>query len=96
MGQFLVTSSSSSTTELEPSSTCPICIDDLPLPKGIELSKVVRIEVFNLGGRLMRALEVELVNGASIDVSDLPTGGYMMKMSDATGKTVAVQRFFKN
>ncbi|MBL7825308.1 MAG: multicopper oxidase domain-containing protein [Saprospiraceae bacterium] len=96
MGQFLVTSSSSSTTELEPSSTCPICIDDLPLPKGIELSKVVRIEVFNLGGRLMRALEAELVNGASIDVSDLPTGGYMMKMSDATGKTVAVQRFFKN
>lgn len=95
MGQFLVTSSSSATNDPAPNSPCPICINALPMPSGVDLSKVVRAEVFDLAGRLMRVHEKGSLGGSSLDVSGLPTGTYLMTMSDAGGKTVAVQRFFK-
>ena len=95
MGQFLVTSPASATGEAAPNSVCPICINSLPMPSGVDFSKVVRAEVFDLAGRLVRVHEKGNLGGSPLDVSGLPTGTYLMKMSDATGKTVAVQRFFK-
>lgn len=95
MGQFLVTSPSTSTTEQQPNAACPICINAMPMPSGVDFSKIVRVEVFDLAGRLMRVHEKGSLGGSSLDVSGLPTGTYLMKMSDATGGTVAVQRFFK-
>lgn len=95
MGQFLVKSSSTATTEQQPNAACPICINALPMPSGVDLSKVVRAEVFDLAGRLVRVHEKGNLGGSLLDVSGLPTGTYLMKMSDAAGKMVAVQRFFK-
>ena len=95
MGQFLVTSPSTSTTEQQPNAVCPICINALPMPSGVDLTKVVRAEVFDLAGRLVRVHEKGNLGGSTLDVSGLPTGTYLMKMSDAAGKMVAVQRFFK-
>ena len=43
----------------------------------------------------MRVHEKGSLGGSSLDVSGLPTGTYLMKMSDSAGGTVAVQRFFK-
>ena len=95
MGQFLVTSPSTSTNEQQPNAACPICINALPMPSGVDFSKVVRAEVFDLAGRLMRVHDKGSLGGSSLDVSGLPTGTYLMKMSDSAGGTVAVQRFFK-
>lgn len=95
MGQFLVTSPSTSTTEQQPNAACPICINAFPVPSGVDFSKVVRAEVFDLAGRLMRVHEKGSLGGSSLDVSGLPTGTYLMKMSDSAGRTVAIQQFFK-
>lgn len=95
MGQFLVTSPLISTSEQQPNAACPICINALPMPPGVDFSKVVRAEVFDLAGRLIRVHEKGSFGGSSLDVSGLPTGTYLMKMSDVAGGTVVVQRFFK-
>lgn len=95
MGQFLVTSPASATNEAATNAVCPICINTLPMPTGVDLSKVVRAEVFDLTGRLVRIHEKGSLGGLSLDVSGLPTGTYLISMSDAMGKTVVVQRFFK-
>ncbi|MFN4254593.1 MAG: multicopper oxidase domain-containing protein [Saprospiraceae bacterium] len=95
MGQFLVKSPSTSTGEPAPNAACQICVNALPMPSGVDLSKVVRAEVFDQAGRLMRVHEKGSLGGQSLDVSGLPTGLYLMKILGAAGKTVAVQRFFK-
>ncbi len=95
MGQFLVTSSSAATDDSVPKRPCPICINSLPIPSGVDLSKVVLAELFDLSGRLMRIHEKGSLGGSVLDVSGLPAGTYLMKMSDLTGKVILVQRFFK-
>jgi bilirubin oxidase len=95
MGQFIVTAPATATEDAPPNSPCPICFNALPMPTGIDLSKAVRAEIFDLTGRLILVHEKGYLSGQTLDISGLPTGTYLMKMSDATGKILAVQRFFK-
>ncbi|MBL7807899.1 MAG: multicopper oxidase domain-containing protein [Saprospiraceae bacterium] len=95
MGQFLVTSPASATDEPAQNDPCPICINALPMPSGVDLSKVIRAEIFDLAGRLVRVHEKGSLGGPTLDVSGLPVGTYLMQLSDNTGKIVAVQRFYK-
>lgn len=95
MGQFLVKAPSTAVQEPASNEFCPICTNILPMPVDIDWSKVGLTEIFDLDGRLMRAYPKSNLSGQVLDVSDLPTGVYLAKMSNATGHVMAVQRFFK-
>lgn len=95
MGQFLVTSSIISTTEQQPNAVCPICINSLPIPSGIDPTTIARADVFDAVGRLMQSRVSTLSGGQSLDVSGLPPGVYFMHMLDRRGQILAVQRFIK-
>jgi len=95
MGQFLVTSPASATGEAQSNGVCPICIGSLPVPTGVDGSKIARADVYDLAGRLMQSHALTLSGGQPIDVSGLPTGIYFMEMRDRDGQVLAVQRFVK-
>ncbi len=95
MGQFLVTSPASATGETQPNGSCPICINSLSVPPGIDPLKIARTDVFDLGGRLMQSRVRTPGGGQPLDVSGLPTGVYFMEMRDREGRVLAVQRFVK-
>lgn len=95
MGQFLVQSASSGTEDLPGGNSCPICVQSLPLPAGIDLQKVASTSIFDLSGKLVLN-ELALPSfGQAFDVSGLPKGVYVLKMLDRNGKLLAVQRFIK-
>lgn len=95
MGQFLVTSPASATGEAQSNGVCPICIGSMPVPSGVDASKIARADVYDLPGRLMQSRALTLSGGQPIDVSGLPTGVYFMEMRDREGQVLAVQRFLK-
>jgi bilirubin oxidase len=95
MGQFLVTSPTTGTNETQANSVCPICINSLPLPSGIDPSKVTSAIIYDLLGRLIQNRVRTLEGGQSLDVSDLPIGVYFLEMRDREGQILAVQRFLK-
>jgi bilirubin oxidase len=94
MGQFIVTGAASATDETQSNSACPICISSVPLPVGVDPSKVASANVFDIAGRLMQS-GVRAAGGQSLDVSGLPKGVYFMEMRDRNGQVLAVQRFLK-
>lgn len=95
MGQFLVSSPTSSTSEAGSGASCPICISSLPLPTDVDLSTAIRAEIYDLAGRLMRVHEKGNLNQQSLDVAGLPSGTYFMNMIDRTGRILITQRFYK-
>lgn len=95
MGQFLVISPASATGEAQANVVCPICIGSMPVPSGVDASKIARTDVYDLAGRLMQSRALTVSGGQQIDVSGLPSGIYFMEMRDRDGWVLAVQRFVK-
>jgi hypothetical protein len=85
-----------STTEPEAESPCQTCFGSLPLPADVDLAKVAQAEIFDLSGRVMKRWAGGFQHSQNdLDISELPTGIYVLQMRDAVGRTVRVIRFFK-
>jgi bilirubin oxidase len=95
MGQFLVTDPSSDTKESQNDSSCPICTNFVALPAGLDFSTIASVDIYHQDGRLALSRSEIRSETTGVDISTLPTGVYLMKLSNATHQTVAVRRFFK-
>ncbi|MDX2135779.1 MAG: hypothetical protein SFV52_13400 [Saprospiraceae bacterium] len=93
--EVLVTSSASTTNEGQPNGSCPVCNNSLPMPTGVDASKIPRADVFDLAGRLMQGGVRTLAGGQSLDVSALPIGVYFLEMRNRDGQILAAQCFVK-
>ncbi len=95
MGQFLVTSPATPTEETPLDAPCPICINSVPMPLGIDPSKIGRTDIFDISGRFMQRNNKENLGGSAVDVSGLPVGVYFLQMCGRDGQVLATQRFIK-
>lgn len=95
MGQFLVTSPATPTEEASLDAPCPICINSVPMPLGIDPSKIGHTDIFDISGRLMQRNNKENLGGSAVDVSGLPVGVYFLQMCGHDGQVLATQRFIK-
>lgn len=95
MGQFLVTSPTSSTEEAQPAGSCPICIGSVPVPQRIDPALVASARIFDLAGRCVQSRSTSLVAGQEVDISGLPSGVYVLELLDREGRSLGVQRFVK-
>lgn len=95
MGQFLVTDPSSDTKESQNDSSCPICTNFVALPAGLDFSTIASVDIYHQDGRLALSRSEIRSETTGVEISTLPTGVYLMKLSNASRQTVAVRRFFK-
>lgn len=86
---------STNTNEAEPVYTCQICSQFFTIPPTVDLVGGIQVEVYDLSGQYITSYGRDDLRQYSIDVTNLPTGVYILRLYETRKDAMKIFRFFK-